>query len=371
MKLAPSATGTASHIGDRMRSYLINPLAHFYRLLLNAYPPSYRAQFGHEMYDTFIEGIEDAESHGDLGWFLLKELRDTPGALAHAYWDGWRAKLQNGIQVLQDIASTSDLPPAPPDGRESWRQAFLELSLFAIAAFLLIVVTYFDGVHAGWQRDPEFLGKVIMPLTLPFLLLGLWRGLPRWAYPFGGLLVGYQVFVSYRSGMWLFLFIMVLAFLALAIAEVITNPQRSLLPLPLRRMGQSLSVDGTRLSFGMFGAMPLVILLAFDDAHVDSRTPYLALSALMMVVCALIYCRSRERTLQISALLAGLTFSICGAWLDKIHFAGGLMNWVTVPSAGIEEMFWLLKLWIQWGALIISPVLLTLLGRAVNLKRAV
>ncbi|NUQ84146.1 MAG: hypothetical protein HUU11_05475 [Anaerolineales bacterium] len=354
-----------------MRSYLVNPLAHFYRLLLNAYPPSYRAQFGREMYDTFIEGIEDAESHGTLGWFLLKELRDTPKALANAYWDGWRTKLQTGIHVLQDIASISDLPPAPPDGRESWRQAFLELSLFTVAALLLITVTYFNGMHAGWQRDPEFLGKVILSLTLPFLLLGLWRGLPRWAYPFGGLLVGYQVFVSYQSSMWLFLFIMLLAFLALAIAEVVTDPQRSLLPLPLRRVGQSLSVDWTRLSFGMFGAVPLVILLAFDDAHVNSRTPYLAISALMMVVCALIYCRSRERSLQISALLAGLTFSICGAWLDKIHFAGGLINWVTVPSAGIEEMFWLLKLWIQWGALIISPVLLTLLGRAVNLKRAV
>lgn len=354
-----------------MKSYLVSPLTRLYRLILSVYPAAYRAQFGREMYDTFIEGIEDAESHEALGWFLLKELRDTPKALANAYWDGWRTKLQTGIQVLQDIASTSDLPPAPPDGRESWRQAFLELSLFAVAAFLLIMVTYLDGMHAGWQRDPEFLGKVIMPLTLPFLLLGLWRGLPRWAYPYGGLLMGYQVFVSYQSNMWLFLFVMVLAFLALAIAEVITNPQRSLLPLPLRRIGQSISVDWTRLSFGMFGAMPLVILLAFDDAHVDSRTPYLALSALTMVVCALIYCRSRERTLQICALLAGLTFSICGAWLDKIQFAGGLMNWVTVPSAGIEEMFWLLRLWLQWGLLILSPVLLSLLGRAVNLERAV
>jgi hypothetical protein len=27
---------------------------------------------------------------------------------------------------------------------------------------------------------------------------------------------------------------------------------------------------------------------------------------------------------QIAALLAGLTCGICGAWLDKIHFAGGL-----------------------------------------------
>lgn len=323
------------------------------------------------MYDTFTEGIEDAGRRGMLGWFLLKELRDTPKALANAYWDGWRTKLQTGIQVLQDIASTSDLPPAPPDGRESWRQAFFELSLFAVAAFLLIMVTYFDGVHAGWQHDPEFLGKVIMPLTLPCLLLGLWRGLPRWAYPFGGLLVGYQIFGSYQSSMWLFLFIMVLAFGALAIAEVITNPQRSLLPLPLRRVGQSLWVDWTRLSFGMFGAMPLVILLAFDDAHLNGRTPYLALSALMMVVCASIYCRSRERTLQISALLAGLTFSICGAWLDRIYFAGGLMNWVTVPAAGIPELLWLLKLWMQWGALILLPAMFARIGRVARLKNAV
>lgn len=355
-----------------MKSFLVSPLTHLYRLILSVYPAAYRAQFGREMYDTFIEGIEDAESHGALGWFLLKELRDTPKALANAYWNGWMMKLQNGIQVLQDIASTSDLPPVPPDGRDSWRQAFLELSLFLITALLLLLVTYlpFVEMNAGWQRDPEFLGKVIMPLTLPFLLVGLARGLPRWTYPFGGLLMGYQVFVSYQSSMGLFLFIMVLAFLALAVAEVVTNPRRSLLPLPLRRVGQSLSVDWTRLSFGLFGAMPLVILLAFDDAHINSRTPYLALSALTMVVCALIHCRSRERTLQISALLAGLTISICGAWLDKIHFAGGLMNWVTVPLAGIEELFWLLKLWLQWGVLILSPVLLTLLGRAVSLKRA-
>ena len=354
-----------------MKPYLIGPLTSLYRSILNVYPPAYRAQFGREMYDTFIEGIEDAGMRGMLGWFVLKELRDAPKALANAYWDGWRTKLNNGIRALLEIAPTSDLPPAPPDGRESWRQAFLELSLFVVAALLLITVTYFDGTHPGWQRDSDSLGKVIMPLTLPFLLLGLARGLPRWAYPFGGLLVGYQVFVSYQFSMWLFLFVMVLAFLMLIVVEVITNPQRSLLPIPLRRIGQSVSMDWTRLSFGMFGAMPLVILLAFDDAHINSRTPYFALSALMMVMCALIYSRSRERALQITTLLAGLTFSICGAWMDKIHFAGGLMDWVTVPSAGIEEMFWLLRLWIQWGLLILSPVLLTLLGRAVNLKRAV
>lgn len=354
-----------------MNHHFAISLSSLYRLLLNAYPSSYRVQFEDEMYDTFIEGVDEAGSLGALTSFLLREFRDMPKALIKAYWDGWMTRLQNRIQILQDIASTSDLPPAPPDGRESWRQAFFELGLFMVAALLLIAVTYFDGVDAGWQREPDFLGKVITPLTLPFLLLGLARGLPRWAYPFGGLLLGFQFFMSYQSSLWLFLLVMLLAFIVLAVADALTNPQPSLLPLPLRRIGQSLSLDWTRLSFGVVGAMPMVIILAFDDAHVNNRTPYLALSALLMIVCALLYCRSREKTTQITALLAGLTCAICGAWLDKIHFAGGLINWVTVPATGMDELFWLLRLWLQWGLLILLPVLLVMMGRAASLKRAV
>lgn len=373
MEMVVLAPGTVPPIGDGMNPYLASTLTSIYRLLLNAYPPSYRVQFEDEMYDTFIEGVDEAESLGVLTSFLLREFRDMPKALIKAYWDGWRTRLQNGIQTLQDIASTSDLPPAPPDGRESWRQALFELSPFFVLAFLLVLVTYLpiSGVNAGWQRDPDFLGKVITPLTLPFLLLGLARGLPRWAYPFGGLFISYQLFMSYQSGAWIFLLVLLSAFIVLAVAETLTNPQPIPLSLPLRRIGQSLSVDWTRLSFGVYGALPLVILLAFDDAHVDNRTPYLALSALMMVICALHYCRSRERTNQITALLAGLTCAICGAWLDKIHFAGGLMNWVTVPSTGIEELLWLLRLWLQWGLVILLPALFALLGRAASLKRAV
>ena len=133
-----------------MNLKLANSLALFYRLLLNVYPPAYRAEFADEMNETFIEGVEDAAAQGRLGKFFLKELRDTPKALVHAYWDGWKSKLETGIQTLQNIASTSDLPPAPPDGRVSWRQALMELSLFMVAALFLIMITYFDGWNTGW-----------------------------------------------------------------------------------------------------------------------------------------------------------------------------------------------------------------------------
>jgi hypothetical protein len=373
MEMEPSAPRTVPHIGDGMNPYLASSLTSIYLLLLNAYPPSYRVQFEGEMYDTFLEGVDEAESLGALTSFLLREFRDMPKALIKAYWDGWITKLHNRIQILQDIASTSDLPPAPPDGRVSWRQALFELSPFVVSAFLLILVTYlpFIEVNAGWQRDSEFLGKAITPLTLPFLLLGLARGLPRWAYPFGGLLLGCQFFMSYQSGMWILLLVTLLAFLVLAAAETLTNPQPSLLPLPLRRVVQSLSLDWTRLSFGVFGAMPLVVLMAFDDAHANNRTPYLALSVLAMIASAFIYCRGRAAPLQVATLFAGLTFSIWCAWMDKVAFAGSLTNWVTTPSAGLEEMLWLPKLWLQWGFLILSPVLIVMMGRVAGLRRAV
>ena len=358
-------------IGEPMNSSRATWLLLFYRLLLSIYPPGYRAEFGKEMYETFLEGVEEAQAQRRLGIYVLRELRDTPRSIANAYWDGWGLRLGAGMRILQDIASTSDLPPPPPDGRLSWRQAFFELSLFMVAAFLLILITYFGGADAGWRREPDVLGRVITSLTLPFLFLGLARGSPRWAYPFGGLVLSYHIFVSDQASLWLFLLGMSLAFFGLALAEALSNPQPSLLPLPLRRMRQSISADWTRLSFGLYGAMPLVILQAFDDGHVDSRTPYLALSVLAMVVCALLYCRSRETTLQVTLLLAGLTFSIFGAWLDRMYFAGGLLNWVTVPAAGIVELAWLLKLWLQWGFLILLPAMFILVGRVARLNQAV
>ena len=125
--------------------------------------------------------VEEAQAQRRLGIYVLRELRDTPRSIANAYWDGWGLRLGAGMRILQDIASTSDLPPPPPDGRLSWRQAFFELSLFMVAAFLLILITYFGGADAGWRREPDVLGRVITSLTLPFLFLGLARGSPRWA----------------------------------------------------------------------------------------------------------------------------------------------------------------------------------------------
>ena len=344
-----------------------------YRLLLHVYPPEYIETFGEEMYSTFIEGANEARSRGVLGLFVLRELRDAPRVLATAYWNGWKKKLQNGIQILYEVTTVSGLPPAPPDGRTSWMQIAFESSLFLLPGLLLILTTYlpFTGLDSDWQRDVGLLGKIIVPLALPPFLIGLAHGLPRWAYPFGGLLLSYSGLVSIQTSLWLFLFIMLFSTSILALAAIVTDPQPSLLPIPIRRIRQSLSLDWTRLSFAFYGAMPLVVLMAFDDSRYNNRTPYFAFSVLMMIVGALVYCRSREKTIQITALLIGVTFSIWGSWLDKISFSDGLMNWIVVSSQGIAGSLWIFKLWIQWMVLVLSPAFLLVLGRAFRVRRTI
>ncbi len=216
-----------------------------------------------------------------------------------------------------------------------------------IAGLLLILATYLplDGLRAGWQRDLGFLGKVITPLTFPIFLIGLLCGLPRWAYPFGGLLLSYYALTANQSGLWPFLIVTLLVSLILGATAIITNPQPTLLPAPVRRIGQSLVLDWTRMSsFGVYGALPLAILMAFDNAHVNNRTPYLALSVLGMVACALIYTRSRQNTTQIAALVGGTTLSIWAALLDKVAFAGGLGSWIAAPYPGDVEIAWIMQL---------------------------
>ena len=320
------------------------------------------------MYDTFFAGVEEAESLGTLPFFLLREIRDIPGMLIRAHLEEWIAKLETGVHILQDIASTSDLPPAPPDGRDSWWQVLFEMSLFLAAGLLLILVTYlpFENLHPGWQRDVQFLRNSIPPFTVPVLLFGLMRGLPRWAYPFAGLLLCYSGFLAGQTGLWLFFTIVLLASSVLFLAAILTNPQPSRLPIPIRRIGQSFSLDWTRLSFAVYGAMPLVVLMAFDDSYYDNRTPFLALAALMMVVSAFLYCRSRTQPMQLLTLFAGMTFSLGCAWLDRISITNSMSSWMIVSSRADPGNWWLFFLWIEWIVLLLSPGILLTLGRTLS-----
>ena len=342
-----------------------------YRLILRAYPTEYQEAFGDEMCTTFLEGACEAKVRNSLGFFILREVRDMPGVLIGAYWEGWKKKIQDSLQVLYEVTRDSDLPPAAPDGRDSWKQVLFEWGLFFFFGITLILATYLPnpGLTADWQRDFTFLGRFIIPLTLPIFLFGLARGLPRWAYPSGGLLLSYYGFILNQTSLWLFVAILFLAASTLALTAILTDPQPSLLPISIRRILQSLSLDWTRLSYALYGAMPLVILLAFDDSRYNNRTPYFAFSVLAMMAGGLFYSLSRHKPMQMIALLAGVTFSVLGAWLDRVSFTNGLLNWIIVPSRGSVSDLWIFKLGLQWFILILSPILLSMIEKRMTVRQ--
>jgi hypothetical protein len=354
-----------------MTKQVISLAGRIYALILYLYPTEWHQKYSEEMLLVFSEAVTDAAAQNSLGPFFWRELSDTPKAIARVYWYGWTKKWRKGVQRLHAATSAADLPPPTPDGRDSWRQVGWEVSLFLLAALLLLLATYrpFIALPPGWQRHMGFLGQIIVSLTLPIFLLGLARGLPRWAYPSAGLLISYYALAANQFGLRPFLVVMLLATLILALVALATNPQPAPLPIPLRRIGQSLSLDRSRLSFAVYGALPLVIIIAFDDGYANNRTPYLALAVLVMVAGALLYSRSRQTLTQLGVLVGAMSLAIWTAWLDKLSFAGGLENWIAAPYPGAADLAWTMQLWLTWTFLIVAPALLMTLSRAARPKR--
>jgi hypothetical protein len=327
----------------------MNWIARLYQILLELYPPLFRAAFADEMQAVFSETLAAASQRGFLALAAvgLREFWQAPPILLRAYWFAWkkRSPVQRAANPLEE---RDPLPPPGPDGRSSWRQAGLEMSLFAAAGAALALLNYLPGPWSmpDGQRSLESIGVALLLLPLPALLAGLaLGGLPRWAYPCAGILLGYSFLAALRYQMLPCLGLLLLA--ALVLAGLAAHANRGPRPLPpaLRLIGRSIQADCTRLSFGFYGALPLLIVLAYDDGRLHNRTLFLAVSILAMLAGALAYARSRRPLYQVGALMAGLTLALAAAGLDQNFF-------------NFAQLRWLLEAWTSAAALLLASPLL-------------
>jgi hypothetical protein len=336
-----------------------------YGLLLSLYPPRFRSEFEAEMQAVFADLLAQERRGGGLAVLilLLRELFHAP----HALWSAYRirryrprlsaGKFERWLSVLFDPA----LPLPVLDGRRSRRQAALELSLFFIQGGALILSTYLLPIlPAGiWRTAAASVNLAAVLLPAPIFLIGLGRGMPRWAYPSAGELLGTLFLIGSRYHLLPFLALMLLAAFSIILAAALGQKRYGNLPLAYRRLGRSLSLDRRRLSFGFYGLLPLAISFAFDDGFIDGRTPYLGAAVLFMLAGALVFIRSSRTEIQLAALLLGLTGAMGMAVLDRAFFESrlGLTGWV----------FWS---WASLSVLLLFPILLGLsrfLQRAIRL----
>lgn len=333
---------------DRIALRLIALLQAVHRHMLRAFPATFHAEFGEEMAELFGERLTEYAKHGiraiiHLGW---QELWHMPTALLCVYLYQAQKKRRRVWQFFAQVErhSVFGVPPADNDGRFSLSQRLLELVPFAITTTLLVLLTYWPSVNWSGALNGATIYAGIVPLFV--LLLGLLRGMPRWAYPYGGLAVGYLLWISAENQLiWLWTLFLITA-VALAIMAVVVQRRERSLPIFWQRVGNSIVLDWTRLSFAIFGAMPLVVLIAFDNGYLNHRTPFLALSMLAVMLTAFLYCRCRRQDRQLAILLSGTTLVLLPALLDHVIGQG---RW--------GDTGWLLVLWGWMIVLLLLPIL--------------
>jgi hypothetical protein len=333
----------------------------FYEQLLRTFPHAFRVQFGAEMQTVFNDMLANARGQGAIAVmrFLGRELLHAPGVVLRAHH---LALLRRARQTGRSPWELLLLPPIDPrtahrDGRHARLQAVLEMLPFLFVAALILTLTYADFMKMP-PGDPIWLGIprfAALFVALPASLLGLARGLPRWTYPWLGYLAGYSALVAYDQNLVWFLVITLITCLLLAFAAAVAHGRNRSLPLRLQGMARSLRLDWTRFSFAVHGALPFLILVAFDDGYRNDQTLWLALSILVLLLGALLYTRSRRGTVQTATLLLALTTSFFCALLKQAYFRGGLLAGLSTSASWMGNVGWLMQLWGMLAVLVMAP----------------
>ena len=311
-----------------MKNRALTTVLWLYTVTLRAYPADFRAQFAEEMVAVFQASLAPQAQRSFRAALLVvwRECWQLPLALWRTHRAAWQRR--DAGRSLRRLVSQSPFHAVPPanDGRFSWRQTFLELIPFIVTAVSLYIFIYHrpDWLPGSWHRQWTGLGWGVLLFTLPPFLLGLARGLPRWSYAFGGLLLAYSLLLAQGHRLLYFWSGMLIAVVLLALTAVYVHLHSQPLPPFWQRLGQSLALDWTRLAFGLYGLMPALILLAFDTVYRLNHDPHLALSLLLLVAGGLVYCRSQQQRQQYGRLLA----AVSAVMLPPLLYQPGEGSWI-------------------------------------------
>ena len=325
---------------------------HALRLL----PTGFRTEFGAEMAAVFGSLLADASPRGvpaviRVGW---REFGSLPRVIWRAHR---RERGRRGAPAPWRVRrSPFHLVPYAGDGRDHWRQAALEVAPLLIAGGLLLIDAYAPAaITAAWRQRWIDLGGWTLPAALPFFLLAIHLGLPRWSYAPAGLLAGTVLAATASTGLFGFWIGALPAAYALLLVGAYIHLHGEPLAPWLQRSGRSLALDWTRASFAVYAMLPYVVAAAFDNTLRNDRTPCFALAILAMNLGAILYCRSRSQQRAFGALVGGVTAVILFAMLEQT--ASLRPHWPV-------EIAWLSTGWSGMILLLLLPIPASLLHRA-------
>ena len=207
-------------------------------------------------------------------------------------------------------------------------------------------------------------------LVLPAIGFGIgWiQGFPRWSYPYVMAMVMFSLYMMGVATQDLRLLPYTLgrgelwgwrAWLpGLSMAAVALFVSHSL--QPAIRLFANVWEDWTLLTWGMFGTMPLLIGMGFDEIDRLYALPFMIFLTVVMASTAVAYLRSRRVWQQFASLLIGTVLTVAVvAIVPALYWSED--GWGTLPGLVLGTIIVV--------AAIFSPVFIGLLHRSLDFLR--
>ncbi len=299
-------------------------LLYVYSCLINLFPKGYRAKYREELQAVFLLEMEDAAKKGTLSIMSrgFRELLDFPGAVIRQHLrDRKKGIKQNDFQSDELI---------------SRRAILLGMGLFLLALIAEFKLFIFLPFYLG-----------LLAFTLIVTVVGIFKGLPRWALPSIGvflaalLLIGYSeinliwfkdrivtsgnetsryIYSAFNNGIF---WVSLLSFTIVLFLLLVALPR-------FRLLSRRLKQDWTLLSFTLYGASVVVLLTSWDDYRY--LEPYKISAFIFLAMGAWGYLRSKDSRRRLLSLVFGLMLAMITISIGK---------WILLPQQN-----W--PVWFSW-----------------------
>ena len=313
-------------------------LRRLYGLLLILFPRAYWQEYGDELQAVFNLSLDEALKSGGMKVVLVtvRELFSLPKAILYEHLRERRKAF-----IMKSFGSYLDFSYG------SWKEFLTAILPFFLLGGALPVINFLGRQKLiqvpGFVTNGIMLG--LLGLFVILFVAGLAKGLPRWSLPYlgfalslfsaglFGMLIGLWISfvfpkflhqpslladIVYDGLFWFGLLITMLS--VVAVTRISPRFQR-------------FRDDWTLLCFILYGAVPFVFLLSFDDYVGDE--PYTLLAFMVLASGAWFYLRIHNEWKRFGALFTALSLVILIAAVGKVMLIP-VQDW----AVQVEPFYW-------------------------------
>ena len=261
---------------------------------LALYPARYRREYGEERACILQLALEEAAAGGwfHLLRFIIREWRDLPLSFIREHVKEWKLRMGS---------SDIDLQNNREPGYTLWAGLFpfVLLGLMALA---------FDvpGEWGNWELF-RILGGLLMfggyLVILIGLLFGALAGFPRWSFPYLIYSIVFALYISNASTPGLVVFNIEMwgrdlwgwrAWVPLAVVMILVPILNHHPWQLLKSLWSGVVNNWSRLTFGLYGLLPLFILIGLDEMEDIYSFPAAVAAVVFILAGAILYLRLKS-----------------------------------------------------------------------------